>query len=312
MKKDSRIYVAGHNGLVGSAIYRNLLNEGYENLIVKDHADLDLTRQIDVENFFKEYCPEYVFLSAAKVGGILANNTYPGDFIYINLSIQNNVLKMCKDYGSKTIFLGSSCIYPRDAAQPIFEESLLTGTLEQTNEAYAVAKIAGLKTCQYFNRQYGTNLMSIMPSNVYGPGDNFDPHNSHVLAGLLRRFHEAKKTGNSKAIVWGSGSPRREFIHVDDLAQACIFLMENYDAQDIQDVINIGAGYDIQISELAKMIARIVEFEGEIVFDTTKPDGTPRKLLNIDRIMKLGWNPQVSLEKGILETYRWAKEHVFI
>ncbi len=303
MNKDARIYVAGHRGLVGSAILRKLRAEGYSSIVSRTHGDLDLTDQYAVYSFFETERPEYVFLAAAKVGGILANNTYPAAFIRENLLIQTNVIDAAYRYGvKKLLFLGSSCIYPKFAPQPIKEEYLLTGILEPTNEPYAIAKIAGIKMCQAYNKQYGTNFISVMPTNLYGPGDNFDLETSHVLPALIRKFHEAKVTGAPQVVVWGSGTPRREFLHVDDLADACLFLMNNYDSSEI---INIGVGKDLTIAELAQLVKEIVGYKGEIVFDTTKPDGTPRKLLDVSKIFNLGWRPRIRLEDGIRSTYEW-------
>ena len=282
MKKDSKIYVAGHRGLVGSAIVRNLEANGFTNIITRNHAELDLTNQADVRKFFEEERPEYVFLAAAKVGGIHANNTYPADFIYDNLMIQNNVIKAAHDFKvTKLLFLGSTCIYPKMAPQPIKEEYLLTGALEETNEAYAVAKIAGLEMCKFFKRQYGDNFISCMPTNLYGPNDNFDLKNSHVLPALIRKFHEAKVNGSDVVEVWGTGTPLREFIYVDDMAAACIFLMENYDGEQH---VNIGTGEEVSIRQLAETVKEVVGFEGELVFNTDMPDGTPRKLTTVDKL----------------------------
>ncbi len=306
MDKSGKIYVAGHRGLVGSAIVRKLKEKGYNNIVVRDHKDLDLRDQYKTREFFELERPDYVFLAAAKVGGIYANATYPADFIYDNLAIEVNVIKAAYDFGvKKLLFLGSSCIYPKFAPQPIKEEYLLSGYLEPTNEAYAIAKIAGLKMCQYFNQQYGTNYISVMPTNLYGPNDNFDLENSHVLPALIRKFHEAKVNNKPYVEVWGTGSPRREFLYVDDLADACVFLMEEYNGND---VINIGTGEDITIRELAELIKRIVGYNGEIKFDTSKPDGTPRKLLDVSKLRKLGWRHKVSLEEGIYRTYKWFVE----
>jgi len=306
MNKDSKIYVAGHRGLVGSAIMRKLQQEGYTNIITRTHKELDLTSQAQTQEFFKKEKPEYVFLAAAKVGGIHANNTYPADFAYINIMIESNVIKASYDYGvKKLLFLGSSCIYPKLCPQPIKEEYLLTGLLEKTNEAYAIAKIAGLKMCQYFNRQYGTNYISVMPTNLYGPNDNFDLETSHVLPALIRKFHEAKIDNKPYVEVWGTGTPRREFLHVDDLADAVIYLMNNYDENE---PLNIGTGKDITIKELAGLIKEIVGYEGEIKFDTTKPDGTPRKLLDVSRLHNAGWEHKITLREGIENTYEWFKE----
>jgi len=307
MNKDSKIYVAGHRGLVGSAIMRKLQQEGYTNIITRTHKELDLTNQAQTQEFFKKEKPEYVFLAAAKVGGIHANNTYPADFAYINIMIESNVIKASYDYGvKKLLFLGSSCIYPKLCPQPIKEEYLLTGLLEKTNEAYAIAKIAGLKMCQYFNRQYGTNYISVMPTNLYGPNDNFDLETSHVLPALIRKFHEAKINNKPYVEVWGTGTPRREFLYVDDLADAVIYLMNNYDENE---PLNIGTGKDITIKELAELIKEIVGYEGEIKFDTTKPDGTPRKLLDVSRLHATGWKHKIELREGIQSTYEWFKEN---
>lgn len=307
MEKDSKVFVAGYRGLVGSAIRRRLGTEGYNNQILKTSKELDLTRQVEVEGFFKKERPEYVFLAAAKVGGILANNTYPAEFIYSNLAIQCNVIDAAYRFGvKKLLFLGSSCIYPRDCPQPMKEEYLLSGYLEPTNEPYAVAKIAGIKICQSYNRQYGINFISVMPTNLYGPGDNFDLENSHVLPALIRKFHEAKLNKKEFVEVWGTGTPRREFLYVEDLAEACVFLMENYNESAI---INIGTGKDISIKELAEMIKDLVRFEGEIIWDTSKPDGMPRKLLDISKLSSLGWEAKTSLEEGIKKTYEWFKNN---
>ena len=282
MEKNSRIYVAGHRGLVGSAIVRNLKANGFTNIVTKTHAELDLTNQADVRKFFEEERPEYVFLAAAKVGGIHANNTYPADFIYDNLMIQNNVIKAAHDFKvTKLLFLGSTCIYPKMAPQPIKEEYLLTGALEETNEAYAVAKIAGLEMCKFFKRQYGDNFISCMPTNLYGPNDNFDLKSSHVLPALIRKFHEAKVNGAETVEVWGTGTPLREFIYVDDMAAACVFLMENYDGEQH---VNIGTGEEVSIRQLAETVKEVVGFEGELVFNTDMPDGTPRKLTTVDKL----------------------------
>lgn len=274
MEKTSRVYVAGHRGLVGSAITRRLREGGFESLFLRTHRELNLTRQGEVEQFFEDEGPEYVFLAAAKVGGILANSTYPAEFIYNNLSIQNNIIHASYLYGvKKLLFLGSSCIYPKHCPQPIKEEYLLSGSLEPTNEAYAIAKIAGIKMCEFYNLQYGTRFIGVMPTNLYGPNDNFDLETSHVLPALIRKFHEAKLEKKTEIVIWGTGTPRREFLHVDDLADACVYLMENYDGREI---VNIGVGEDLTIRELAEMVARIVGFEGTLRFDTSKSDGTPR------------------------------------
>ena len=307
MEKSAKIYVAGHQGLVGSAILRKLISEGYSNIVTRSFQELDLRDQIAVNEFFKKEQPEYVFLAAAKVGGILANNTYPVDFLRDNLLIQTNVIDAAYRYGTrKLLFLGSSCIYPKFAPQPIKEEYLLTGELEPTNEPYAIAKIAGIKLCQAYNRQYQTNFISVMPTNLYGPGDNFDLETSHVIPALIRKFHESKIKGKDQVVVWGSGKPFREFLHVDDLADACLFLMHNYNSSEI---INIGTGMDLSIAELAYLIKDIVGYDGNIVFDTSKPDGTPRKLLDVSKIFNMGWKPRITLEEGIRSTYSWYQEH---
>jgi len=303
MNRNDRIYVAGHTGLVGSAIMRRLQAEGHTGLITRTHSELDLSSQRDVDAFFSATKPDYVFMAAAKVGGIQANSSFPAEFIYSNLSIQTNIIHTAwKNNVKKLLFLGSSCIYPKHAQQPVKEDYLLTGPLETTNEWYAVAKIAGIKMCQAYRRQYGFNAIAAMPTNLYGPGDNFDLENSHVLPALLRKFHEAKKTNKDKVIIWGSGQPRREFMHVDDLADASVFLMQNYDQERI---INVGTGKDISISELADVIRDISGFQGRLEFDTTKPDGTPRKLLDVSRLDELGWKPGIGLEQGIKDTYNW-------
>ncbi|MCL4078694.1 GDP-L-fucose synthase [Coriobacteriia bacterium Es71-Z0120] len=308
MDRSSRIYVAGHRGLVGGAILRRLQREGFERIIARTHAELDLTSQDAVRRFFDEERPEYVFLAAAKVGGILANATYPADFIRENLLIQTNVIDAAYRAGArKLLFLGSSCIYPKHAPQPMKEEHLLTGPLEPTNEAYAVAKIAGITMVKSYRRQYGFNGISLMPTNLYGPGDNFDLETSHVLPALIRKFHEAKVAGAPSVTIWGTGRPRREFLHVDDLADACLFLMQNYDDEEI---VNVGVGEDVSIAELAALIARIVGYEGEIVYDTSKPDGTPRKLLDVSRLSALGWRARIGLEEGIASTYEWYLANV--
>jgi GDP-L-fucose synthase len=303
MNKSSRIYVAGHGGLVGSSICRRLQAGGYRNLIGRRSRELDLTRQADVEAFLGQERPEYVFLAAAKVGGIMANNNYPAEFLYRNLMIQNNVIHSSYMNGvKKLLFLGSSCIYPKFAPQPIKEEHLLTGELEPTNEPYAVAKIAGIKMCQAYNRQYGTDFISVMPTNLYGPNDNFDLETSHVLPAMIRKFHEAKTTGRTSVEIWGTGTPRREFLYIEDLADACVHLMESYDDSGI---INIGVGEDISIKDLALLVKKIVGYAGETVYDASKPDGTPRKLLDVSKLRSLGWKAQTSLEEGIRRTYEW-------
>lgn len=301
MNKNAKIFVAGHRGMVGSSIVRKLRQKGFLNLILKTSQELDLRNQAAVEQFFREESPEYVFLAAAKVGGILANNTYKGDFIYDNIMIQSNVIKSAKDYNvEKLLFLGSSCIYPKLAPQPLKEEYLLTGTLEPTNAPYAVAKISGIEMCNSFRDQYGSNFISVMPTNLYGPNDNYDLETSHVLPALIRKFHEAKVKEKESVVMWGTGSPRREFLHVDDLADACYFLMQKYSGNEF---LNIGTGTDVSIMELALIIKEIVGFEGEIVNDLTKPDGTPRKLLDVSRLTNLGWQAKIDLKKGISDVY---------
>ena len=303
MKKESKIFVAGHRGLVGSAIVRNLKEKEFKNIIVRTHNELDLTNQIEVRKFFEKEKPEYVFLAAAKVGGINANNTYPADFIYENLMIQNNVIKASHDFKvKKLLFLGSTCIYPKMAPQPIKEEYLLTGSLEETNEAYAIAKISGLEMCKFFKRQYGDNFISCMPTNLYGPNDNFDLKNSHVLPALLRKFHEAKINNKETVEIWGTGTPLREFLYVDDMADACVFLMENYDGEQH---VNIGTGEEVSIKQLAETIQRVVGFKGKLVFNTEMPDGTPRKLTTVENLNRLGWKYKVNLEEGIKLAYSW-------
>ncbi len=299
---NEKIYVAGHNGMVGSAIVRCLKSKGYTNILTKNRNELNLTRQADVEEFFKVEKPSVVVLAAAKVGGIFANDTYPADFIYENLAIELNVIKAAYDNGvKKLLFLGSSCIYPRLAPQPMSEDVLLTGSLEKTNEAYALAKISGLKMCEFFNRQYSTDYISCMPTNLYGKNDNYHKENSHVLPALIRRFHEAKLNGDKSVTVWGTGKALREFLYVDDLADACVYLLNNYSGNE---TVNIGTGKEVSIKELAETVKRVVGFEGELLFDTTKPDGTPRKLLNVNKLSSLGWNYSTELEDGIRETYK--------
>jgi len=308
MNSSSKIYVAGHRGLVGSAIIRRLRAQGYTNLVMRTRAALDLQDRAAVDRFFSTERPEYVFLAAAKVGGILANNTYPADFLRDNLEIQNNIIDAAHRQGvAKLQFLGSSCIYPKLAPQPIKEEYLLTGSLEPTNEWYAIAKIAGIKMCQAYRKQYGFNAISLMPTNLYGPGDNFDLENSHVLPALIRKFHEAKNAGRGEVVIWGTGSPRREFLHVDDLASAAVHLMLNYNEPEI---VNVGTGDDITIAELARLVQKTVGFTGSLVFDTAKPDGTPRKLLDVSRLTGLGWKAAISLEHGITATYEWFVESI--
>jgi GDP-L-fucose synthase len=299
---DARIYVAGHRGLVGSALTRRLERAGYRNLILRTKAELDLRDQAATRAFFGSERPEYVFLAAAKVGGIHANDAYPAEFIYDNLIVEANVIhEACRTGVKKLLFLGSSCVYPRLAPQPIGEASLLTGELEPTNEPYAIAKIAGIKLCQSYNRQYGANFVSVMPTNLYGPGDNFDLENSHVLPAMIRKFHEAKANRSPSVRLWGTGAPRREFLYVDDMADACLFLMERHDGSRI---VNIGTGTDVTIKELAEKIRRVVGYEGEIAWDADKPDGTPRKLLDVSLLQGMGWRHSVELEEGIEKTYR--------
>ena len=308
MNPESSIFVAGHRGLVGSAIVRRLRAAGFRNLVLRERQELDLTRQRQVEEFFAEKRPEYVFFAAAKVGGILANDRYPAEFLQDNLVIQTNIIDAAYRSGArKLLFLGSSCIYPKHAPQPIPEDALLTGPLEPTNQWYAIAKIAGLKMCQAYRRQYGFNAIAAMPTNLYGPGDNFSLQSSHVLPALLRKFHEARRAGAIEVEVWGTGTPRREFLHVDDLADACLFLMQKYEGESW---VNVGCGRDETIAELAHTIARVVGFEGSIRFDTSKPDGTPRKLLDTSRLTALGWSPRIALEDGIRLTYEWFLNHL--
>jgi GDP-L-fucose synthase len=302
---DSKIYVAGHRGLVGSALVRRLTAGGYRNVITRTHKELDLSNQKAVQAFFGSVRPEYVFLAAAKVGGIHANNTFPAQFIYENLMIEANVIHAAYETGvKKLLFLGSSCIYPKHAPQPMKEEHLLTGPLEPTNEPYAVAKIAGIKMCAAYNRQYGTKFMSVMPTNLYGPGDNYDLQNSHVLPALIRKAHEAKVRGESEMVVWGSGNARREFLFSDDMADACVYLMELGDLDALGGLVNIGVGDDITIKGAAQLVAEVVEFEGKLVFDASKPDGTPRKLLDVSRLRTAGWVARTSLVDGLRRTYR--------
>jgi GDP-L-fucose synthase len=305
MNSDNKIYIAGHRGLVGSAIMRRLRAGGYANIVTRTHAELDLIEPRTVFEFFEKEKPEYVFLAAAKVGGIHANNTYRADFIYQNLMIESNIIHASYRHGvKKLMFLGSSCIYPKHASQPMKEEHLLTGLLEPTNEPYAIAKIAGIKMCDAYNRQYGTNFMSVMPTNLYGLGDNYDLQNSHVLPALIRKMHEAKMQNAKEVVVWGTGTPKREFLYSEDLADACVFLMEKYNAADIGEFVNIGSGKEISIKELAELVAEIVGFRGQLVFDTSKPDGTPRKLLDVSRLYSLGWQPKTGFREGITRAYR--------
>jgi GDP-L-fucose synthase len=306
MEKNSRIYVAGHRGLAGSAILRRLQSEGFDRLILRTHAELDLSSQARTEEFFASEKPEYVFLAAALVGGILANNTRRADFIRENLLIQTNVIDAAWRHGArKLVLLGSSCIYPKFATQPMAEDALLTGPLEPTNEPYAIAKIAGLKMAEAYRCQYGFDAVCVMPTNLYGPGDNFDLQSSHVLPALIRKFHEAKLAGAPNVTLWGSGSPLREFLHADDLGDAAVFLMRNYTSGDI---INVGSGEELSIADLARMIGEIVGFSGDILYDSSKPDGTPRKLLDTSRLLALGWKPRIALRDGIAETYDWFRQ----
>ncbi|WP_060826919.1 GDP-L-fucose synthase family protein [Sulfurospirillum cavolei] len=314
MQKTSKIYVAGHRGLVGSAIVKSLIAQGYTNIIGKTHGELDLTCQKDVQEFFEKEKPEYVFLAAAKVGGIVANNTYRADFIYENLAVQNNVIYQSYVHGvKKLLFLGSTCIYPKNAPQPMNEESLLTSELEYTNEPYAIAKIAGIKMCESYNLQYGTNFISVMPTNLYGPNDNFDLETSHVLPALIRKIHEAKVNQEKEVEIWGSGKPRREFLYSEDMADACVFLMENVDFKDLiggkkeirNTHINIGTGEDISIRELAELVRTIVGYEGTLVYNTDKPDGTMLKRTDPSKLNALGWKHKVRLEEGIQTVYGW-------
>lgn len=301
MEKNSKIFIAGHKGMVGSAITRNLEKAGFTNILVRGSKELDLRNQSQVFAFFEQERPEYVFLAAAKVGGIVANNTYRADFIYENMAIQNNVIHASYQNGvKKLMFLGSSCIYPKLAPQPLKEEYLLTGLLEPTNEPYAIAKIAGIKMCEAYRSQYGCDFISVMPTNLYGPNDNYDLQNSHVLPALIRKFHEAKENGKAEVVLWGSGSPLREFLHADDMADACVFLMQNYSGSEF---LNIGTGHDISIKDLAELVKKTVGFVGEIVWDSTKPDGTPRKLMDVSKLKSLGWTYNIDLEEGIASAY---------
>ena len=303
-----KIYVAGHRGLVGSAIVRSLKSKGYENIIGRTHKELDLTNQAAVQAFFEEERPDVVVLAAAKVGGINANNTFPAEFAYENLQIQCNVIKCCHDYEvKKLLFLGSTCIYPKMARQPIVEDALLTGALEPTNEAYAIAKIAGLEMCKFYKRQYGDNFISCMPTNLYGPNDNYDLNGSHVMPAMIRKFHDAKKSGAESVELWGTGTPLREFLYVDDMADACVFLLEEYDGEQH---VNIGTGKEISIKELAETVKKVVGYEGELIWNTDMPDGTPRKLTNVDKLHGLGFCHKVDLQEGIELAYKWFCENV--
>lgn len=307
LKKDDKIYVAGHRGLVGSAIVRNLQEKGYRNIIGRTHSELDLTSQAEVRAFFEKERPDAVILAAAKVGGIHANETAPADFAYENLQIQCNVIHCCHQYQvKKLLFLGSTCIYPRMAPQPIPEDALLTGPLEETNEAYAIAKIAGLEMCKFYKRQYGDDFISCMPTNLYGPHDNYDLEGSHVMPAMIRKFHEAKQAGAATVELWGTGSPLREFLYVDDMADACVFLLEQYNGEQH---VNIGTGKEVTIRELAETVKRVVGYQGEIVWNKDMPDGTPRKLTNVEKLHELGWTHKVELEEGVALAYQWFKEN---
>ena len=308
MEISAKIYVAGHRGMVGSAITRSLDVAGYKNILTATHSELDLLDQKAVADFFSQEHPDYVFLAAAKVGGIMANSTYPADFLYENLMIETNIIKNAYiNNAKKLLFLGSSCIYPKMAQQPITEESLLTGALEETNEAYAIAKIAGLKLCEMYNRQYGTNYISVMPTNLYGPNDNFDLENSHVLPALIRKFHEAKINDSDNVVVWGTGIPVREFLYADDLAEACLYLMQSYNHSKI---VNIGTGIGITIKDLAEKIRKVVGYRGNICFDTTKPDGTPVKINDVNYLKSLGWQARTTIDEGLTKTYQWYIESI--
>lgn len=307
MEKDAKIYVAGHCGMVGSAIVRELKHQGYDNLVLRTHKKLDLCRQEAVEQFFEQEKPEYVFLAAAKVGGIMANMESPAAFLYENLMIQGNIIEASRKYGvKKLLFLGSSCIYPRESPQPMKEEYLLNGKVEPTNEGYAIAKLTGIKLCEMYNRQYGTDFISVMPCNLYGTEDNFDAVRSHVIPALIRKFHEAKEKGEKAVTVWGNGKARREFLFTDDLIDACMFLMNHYSGNEF---FNVGSGYDLTIKELAELVKEVVGFEGDIVFDTSKPDGMPQKLLDVTKLTKAGWSYSTELKKGLSITYQWYLEH---
>ena len=308
MNKEDKIYIAGHRGLVGSAIVRNLEENGYSNLITRTSSELNLTNQQAVNDFFLAEKPDYVFLAAARVGGILANDTYPADFIRDNLLIQTNIIDAAyRNNSKKLLFLGSSCIYPKFAPQPMPEDCLLTGELESTNEWYAIAKIAGIKMCQAYKKQYGFNAISLMPTNLYGTGDNFNLENSHVLPALIRKFHDAKINASENVVVWGTGSAKREFLHVDDMADASVYLMNKYDDSEI---VNVGVGDDVSIADLANIVKQVVGFDGEIIYDTSKPDGTPRKLLNVDKITGLGWSAKINLSDGVASTYDWFLNNI--
>ena len=310
MEKEAKIYIAGHRGMVGSAIMRNLQDKGYQNFVTRVSSELDLRDQQQVAQFFADEKPDYVFLAAAKVGGIQANNVYRGEFLYDNLMIQNNVIHQSYVHGVKKLqFLGSSCIYPKLADQPLKEEYLLTGPLEPTNEPYAIAKIAGIKLCENYRAQYDCDFISVMPTNLYGPNDNYDLNNSHVLPALIRKFHEAKESGDATVEIWGSGSPKREFLHVDDLAEACVYLMENYNEPEL---VNVGTGEDISIKDLALLIKDVVGFDGELTFNTSKPDGTPRKLMDVGKLHSYGWKHQIGLREGITSVYEQYQQEVVV
>lgn len=316
MKTDAKIYVAGHRGLVGSAIMRQLESQGFGNIVTRTHAELDLCNQAAVQAFFAAETPDYVIMAAAKVGGIHANNTYPAEFIYENMMVEANVVDAAyRNNVNRLLFLGSSCIYPKHAEQPMREDALLTGVLEPTNEPYALAKIAGIKLCESYNRQYGTDYRSVMPTNLYGQGDNFHPENSHVIPALMRRFHEAKLRGDAEVVVWGSGNAKREFLHVDDMAAASLFVLQlenelyRANTQETLSHINVGTGVDCTIREMAETVKRVVGFDGALVFDTSKPDGSPRKLLDVSRLKAMGWEYAISLEEGLTSTYQWYVEN---
>lgn len=311
MNKKSKIYVAGHRGLVGSAILRHLKANGYKNVIHKTSEELDLRNQQAVQQFFEKERLDYVFLAAAKVGGILANSTYPAQFLYDNLMIQSNVIEAARQYNvKKLLFLGSTCIYPKFAPQPLKEEYLLTGELEPTNEPYAIAKITGIKMCNAYNSQYGTEFISVMPTNLYGPNDNFDLQNSHVLPALMRKIHEAKVNGTKEVSVWGSGEPLREFLHVDDLADACLYIMKNCSPAEVGEFVNIGTGIELTIHQLAELLCEVIGYNGKLVFDSSKPDGTPRKLTDVTKLHQLGWQHKIELQEGVRDTYQWYLENI--
>ena len=306
MEKNKKIFVAGHNGMVGSAILSKLKLEGFNNIVTRTSRELDLRRQGETESFFEKERPDYVILAAAKVGGILANSTYTAEFIYDNTAIALNTIHSSYKFGVKKLMnLGSSCIYPREAPQPIREEYILTGSLEPTNEAYAIAKIAAIKLCRYYNQQYKTNFISLMPTNLYGPNDNFDPETSHVLPAMIRKFHEAKVSAAPVVDIWGTGAPFREFLYVEDLANACFFVIDNFDCSDLGEIMNVGTGIDITIKDLAELVGDIVGFKGKIEWDSSKPDGMPKKQLDVSKILELGWKPKTNLKEGIIKTYEW-------